>query len=113
MTKRWIATFRKGTLISKQVDAILIPGIPGIFLNEYPGKSKWVITHRGTGLRLGDYMFNSRRAAKTVAIMLTESMDIDWTVKSKTELLSAHPDLEKKLVKIIKDNKISVERGPI
>ena len=114
MTRRWIAIEKKGKLVATQVEATLVPGIPGVFISEDPRKKgRYAITHRGTGLRVGTYLFRNRKAAKTVVIQLTKAMGIDWTIKDGKVLLNSFPGIDKRMTKIIKDNQISVERGPV
>lgn len=99
--KRWIKSV-KGK--PKQVEAKSC-GVPGLFLNKDPGcpGRGWVITHRASGLRLGDWYFKKAAYARQVAQRLTEDHDINWKIKDPDKFVKKHFGINQWMEKIIQE----------
>ena len=104
--KRWV----RGRGDKKQQVEAWSCGVAGLFINKDPSTKElgYVITHRASGLRLGDFFFVERSDAALVARELTEARDIDWSIKDAWEVVTTYPGLKQDMEAIIKDNDIQL-----
>lgn len=115
--KRWIRVGPVDRPRKLQIDAVVIPGIPGIFLHKshkFPKERGWVFTHRASGLRLSGYAAKKFSDAVEIVKNFTEEYDIDWTVSAKQ--LMKTPGIDGAFTEMVKEicgDAIYKHKGPI
>lgn len=102
--KRWIKVKQphsyKQSWAPLKVRAWVVPGIPDLFVNQ-AGRN-YVVTHRGTGLRLNiPYLFKTRKSA--ILFMKEANELIDWSVKDKETLMERNPVMSSLLTEIAEE----------
>lgn len=113
VVKRWISARVPDTNHSGrykhqplQVQAIIVEGIPDLFVNKSGAHNKkgftWTVSHRPSGKQLNiKYSFKTHTAA--VKMMVAIADIADWSVKEPKKLLEQHPILNQQCEEIAEE----------